>query len=76
MALTLDQLEAEAAKLSPAERTALIDRLHELDESRDPEIEAAWDEEILRRSDDFDSGRVQGIPYEDAIARVKTKLGI
>jgi hypothetical protein len=35
MALTLDQLEAEAAKLNPTERAALLDRLHELDELSD-----------------------------------------
>ena len=76
MSLTLDQLEQEAAKLSPAERTALIDRLHEIDERHDPEVEAAWDEEISRRIAELESGNVQLLDGPTVMAELRMKHGI
>lgn len=76
MALTLDQLEAEAAKLNPTERAALLDRLHELDEPSDPEIRAAWNIEILRRIRQVDSGQVQLLDGPTVIAELRNKHGL
>jgi putative addiction module component (TIGR02574 family) len=73
MPLTLDQLEAVASKPSPAGRAALIERLHELKEPADPEVQAAWDEEIARRIQELDSGQVKCIPCDDLMARIRTK---
>lgn len=36
----------------------------------DPEIEAAWLEEVSRRLRDFDEGRTESIPAEEVFARV------
>lgn len=65
--LTIDQLEAEAAKLTPTERVELIVRLQSFDDFggyASPEIEAAWDEEIRRRIADVDAGKAD---WRDAI---------
>jgi len=59
MALTLDQLESEAAKLSPAERHALIDRLRDLDGPVDPAVEAEWDAVIAKRAQEILDGKVK-----------------
>lgn len=75
MALTLDQLEAEAAKRSPDERSALIERLHELDEPADPEVQAAWDAEILRRIRQVDSGEVELLDGPTVMAELRKKYG-
>ena len=40
-----------------------------------PEIDAAWREEVRRRIDDIDSGRVQGIPLEETLAKARKILG-
>jgi len=45
--------------------------LHTLDEP-DPAIEAAWTEEIERRIDDLDLGRMKARPWKD----VKGRLGL
>lgn len=76
MSLTLDQLEAEASKLSPAERAALIERLHDLDEPADPDVQAAWDEEIARRIQEIDSGAAQLLDGKTVIEEIRRKRGL
>jgi putative addiction module component (TIGR02574 family) len=61
----------------PAEaRAAIADSLLEsLDQSPPEEsVEAAWSEEIKRRIDDIDSGKVQLIPYEEVRRRLLARL--
>lgn len=40
----------------------------------EPEIEAAWADEIERRIDDLESGRVRGIPAEQVFAEARARL--
>ncbi len=69
----LEILEAEALKLTPAERAALAQRLlASLDE--DAEIEEAWAVEVERRIAEVESGAVQVIPIAEALARVRAAL--
>ncbi len=69
----LEKLEAEALKLSPGERAALAQRLlASLEE--DTEIEDAWAQEVERRIAEVESGAVQVIPIEEALARVRAAL--
>ena len=37
----------------------------------DPQVEAAWDEEIKRRIEEIDSGKATLIPAEDVFAEVR-----
>lgn len=69
----IDDLEAEALKLTPAERAALAQRLlASLDE--DGDIEEAWALEIERRIAEVENGSVQLIPIEEALAQVRAAL--
>jgi len=69
----LEKVEAEALKLRPGERAALAQRLlASLEE--DKEIEEAWAQEVERRIAEVESGAVQLIPIEEALARVRAAL--
>jgi putative addiction module component (TIGR02574 family) len=73
METQLERLETEALKLTPGERAALAQRLLEsLDV--DAEIEEAWAAEIERRIADVESGAVQVIPIDEALAQVRSSL--
>jgi putative addiction module component (TIGR02574 family) len=73
METELEKLEAEALKLTPGERAALAQRLlASLEE--DAEIEEAWAVEVERRIAEVESGAVQLIPIEEALARVRAAL--
>lgn len=69
----LQAIENEALTLEPDERAALAEALlASLDTPE--EIEAAWAEEIERRSADFKSGSVRGIPAEIVLAEARALL--
>ena len=73
METQLEILESEALKLTPGERAALAQRLlASLDE--DAEIENAWATEVEQRIADVESGAVQVISIEEALARVRATL--
>jgi putative addiction module component (TIGR02574 family) len=74
--LTLEQIVEETTQL-PADVVAeLIDRiLLARHGGIDPEIEAAWKTEVRRRLDEIDSGKVQGIPAEESLARIRKIIG-
>ena len=73
METELEKVEAEALKLTPSERAALAQRLlASLEE--DAEIEEAWAVEVERRIAEVESGAVQLIPIEEALARVRAAL--
>jgi putative addiction module component (TIGR02574 family) len=57
MSSTVEALEAEALRLSAAERARLVERLiASLD--IDPEVEEAWAAEVERRNAEIESGAV------------------
>jgi putative addiction module component (TIGR02574 family) len=66
----------KALALPPEARAAIADSLLEsLDPSLpDESAEAAWSEEIKRRVDDIDSGKVQLIPYDEVRRRLIARL--
>ena len=63
----VSELLKKALALPPEARAALATSLFEsLDEGpADQGVEAAWSEEVKRRIEDIDSGKVQMIPYEE-----------
>ena len=70
MSNQLELLEAEALKLSTAERAAFAQLLlASLDE--DSKIEEAWAIETERRMTEIDNGTTQVIPLADALAQVR-----
>ena len=71
MSTTLEALQAEILRLSPAGRARLLDRLiASLDV--DSEAEAAWDELADKREQE--TGAVQSVPLDAAIARLEARF--
>lgn len=74
MGAMLDELEAQAMKLTRRERDELAHRLivslHGEPEGTPEEIAKAWDEEIARRVADMEAGRTQWIPAEEVFKEV------
>ncbi len=76
MAIPLDELKREAAKLSESERATLARVLIEsLDPvAADDDVERAWREEIERRVGQINRGEVELIPGDVVFARVRQQL--
>lgn len=65
------RLLEEALTLPPTERADLAATLLDsLDEGGDEGVEKAWAEEIQRRVEDVESGRVKPIPWSEARERL------
>ena len=73
MSMTLEALETEVFRLSPSDRSRLLEHLiSRLDE--DEEMEAAWDSVAAQREAQIDSGTAALIPFEVAIARLESRF--
>ena len=73
MSSSVRALEAAALLLPPEERAKLAQRLmSSLD--RDPDVKAAWDEEIVRRVEAFQAGLYEEIPAEQVFAEARARL--
>ena len=73
MTMRIEALEAEVLGLPSAERSRLLDRLiASLD--TDPTVEDAWMREARRRDEEIESGAVQAIPGDVALARLRAGL--
>jgi hypothetical protein len=69
----LEVLEAQALKLSAADRSRVLERLlASLDV--DPEVEAAWDEVADAREAALEAGQVTSVPLDEAIARLEKRF--
>ena len=74
--MTVEQIAEEALALPSEARAQLADRLVEsLDPAEDGYIRQLWAAEAVRRRDDVRSGRVEAIPGEEALARVRNSVG-
>lgn len=68
MSAALEEITEKAFRLSRQERLALANRLLSDDEENvSPEIEAAWENEIVARIQAIDDGTAVGIPYEEVV---------
>lgn len=73
MTTTLDEVARAAEQLTPQERDALIDRLLDMQRATvDPEVEAAWRDEVDRRLAAIDRGEEELVPWEE----VRRDLGL
>lgn len=75
MGRSVHEIYREASELSERDRAELAGMLITgLESQPDPEVEAAWAEEVERRVRQIDAGEVQTIPWEqvraDLFARV------
>ena len=73
MSLPLETLEAEVLRLSPADRSQLLDRVvASLD--ADKALDTAWDNEAARRDAEIDDGSSTPILGRDVLARLRAEL--
>jgi len=76
MAKPVTAIQQEIRALTNAEKEEILAALiEELDGPADEGVEAAWVEEIGRRSREIDSGAVECIPAKDVFARIDKILG-
>jgi hypothetical protein len=76
MAMTVDQLVAEARQLPRELRAELIDRLGlEMHGEASPEVEAEWNRIALDRLAAVESGRSEAHPGEEVMARMRRLIG-
>ena len=72
MGVTMDQIVAETREWPEEDVAELVDRIYRAKYGDIPAaVEAAWREEINRRIADLESGRVQGIPLEETLAKAR-----
>ncbi len=72
--MDVDTLAREAARLSAADQHALVDRIGDaLAGAAERQVAEAWDEEIARRVDDLDSGRVTAVPWTEVKQRLHAR---
>jgi putative addiction module component (TIGR02574 family) len=72
---TLEKVRSEALSLSEAERAELAHNLvASLDGPADPDVETAWDAEILRRLAEIDSGTANLIDREEFSRRMRARM--
>lgn len=76
MGRSLSELRQEIQALSPEEREELLRGIIEdLDGPPDTGVAEAWEAEIKRRIADIDAGRVEMVPGEEALKRVRSEVG-
>lgn len=69
------ELCREAAGLEEGDRATLAGLLLErLEGEPDPDVEATWAEEIVRRLRQIDGGAVEFVPWGDVKERLPTRL--
>ena len=73
MTITLETLQAEVLRLSPADRARLLDRLIA---SLDVNVsaEAAWDAVADEREQELAAGSVAAVPLEIVISRLEARF--
>lgn len=73
MPSTLEALQAEVLRLSPADRARLLDRLiASLD--ADADVEAAWDQVADAREKELEAGSVRAVPVERVVATLEARF--
>jgi len=73
MSTTLEALQAEVLRLSPADRARLLDRLIASLEV-DSDAEAAWDALADKREQELEAGDSRSVPLDVAIARLEARF--
>jgi putative addiction module component (TIGR02574 family) len=74
--ITLEQIVEETSQLPADVVAGLVDRiLLAWHGGIEPDVEAAWKTEVHRRVEEIETGKVQGIPAEESLARIRTIIG-
>ena len=73
MSTSLEALQAEVSRLSPTDRSRLLEHLIASLEV-DDEVEAAWEAVADEREADVQAGKVSPVAFEEAIARLEARF--
>jgi putative addiction module component (TIGR02574 family) len=77
MPMTLDQIVEETRQLPADVVGELVDRIFLARHGGiEPQIEAAWKTEVDRRIAEIREGKVEGIPVEESLARIRKIAGL
>ena len=77
MPMTLDEIVEETRQLPPEVVADLVDRILIVRHNgMEAEVEDSWKNEIRRRIDEIKSGKIQGIPVEESLARARKLVGL
>jgi putative addiction module component (TIGR02574 family) len=69
------ELSQRARELSPEDRARLAEELlASLEGHLEPEVDAAWDEELRKRIAEVESGTAKLVPADEVFARVRRTL--
>jgi putative addiction module component (TIGR02574 family) len=75
MRKSLEQVLRDASELPERDRATLAGLLIEsLESEREPDVEAAWANEIERRVAELDAGTVRTVPWDDVRRRLIDRL--
>jgi putative addiction module component (TIGR02574 family) len=75
MARAIAEIEDEIRRLpAKAQERLLHVLLEELDGPPDPDVEAAWLDEVQRRSRELDEGPVKAVPAKEVFAKLRERL--
>ena len=75
MSTTADSILGTALSLPADDRARIAAELiASLDEGEDADVETAWAAEIDRRIAEIESGEVETVSWEEARARIRSKL--
>jgi putative addiction module component (TIGR02574 family) len=71
------RMKSELAGLTPQDRAELVRFLIEsLDGKEEQGVTAAWDEELKRRAEEIQSGRVTGEPAEKLLREMRARYSL
>jgi putative addiction module component (TIGR02574 family) len=73
MSTSLEAIQAEVLRLSPSDRSRLLDRLI-VSLDADAEVEAEWDVVADAREAEIASGVTTAVPLETAMARLEARF--
>jgi hypothetical protein len=73
MSTSFEALQAEVMRLSPSDRSRLLERLIVSLDS-DAEVEAAWDSVADARESELAAGTVARVPLEEALNRLEARF--
>ncbi len=77
MPMTLDQIVEETRQLPSDVLAELSDRILAARHGGiEPDVEAAWKTEVGRRIEEIETGKVEGIPLEVSLARMRKIAGL
>ncbi|GAM10688.1 putative addiction module component [Geobacter sp. OR-1] len=72
--MSIEELRAEALKLSPVSRAFLArELLASLDDMNDAQIEHLWVDEACSRDNELDEGSAQASPADKVLARARNR---